>query len=51
MSFPEHLFFQDAVSSPGYLGTFSQGVVFWKASVAEGHLILTKEKNNISKTP
>lgn len=51
MSLSHHLFFQDVVSSPGYLGTFSQSVVFQKAIVAEGHLILSKEKNNINKTP
>lgn len=45
---PQHLFFQDAVSSPGHLGTFSQGVVFWKAILAEGRLILFKEKNNVN---
>lgn len=48
---PQHLFFQDAVSSPGHLGTFSQGVVFWKAILAEQHLILSKENNNVNEPP
>lgn len=51
MCLSQHHFFQDAASSPGYLSTFSQGVVFWKAIVAEGHLILSKEKNNVNETP
>lgn len=51
MCLPQHVFFQDAVSSPGHLGTFSQGVVFWKAIRAEGYLILSKEKSNVNEPP
>lgn len=51
MCLPQHLFCQDAVSSPGHLGTFSQGVVFWKAILAEGHLLLSKEKNSVNEPP
>jgi len=51
MGLLQHLFFQDAVSSAGHLGTFSQGVVFWKAILAEGHLILSKENNIVNEPP